>query len=446
MAVPTITTIAPSTGTPAGGQAVEIIGTNFRLPSAPPATGPAPVLPSPVEVLFDGVASPKVAVLTDSRLYAVTPVHSMPFNSQGVTSGTDAVNVIVRNVDDTGTPIPGETVTASNGYTYARPGITHEQSGDFVRVTMLLIDTMRSQVLANTVVETSVDFDPNTGTARIDVSTLPSLIVEGPTVTFNPFFTYRGQNPVPGQNAGEVFLQRRHRVVDLAFDLTGVTDSMVELINLIQLLEVAVDRNSNLYLPLDASDPSAGTLPLEISFTSDPVYERQEAELGSDIRVFRASILLKGYPLNTFAGVTNDDVQDFAASVSTISLADAEQTGENNPTTQGASTRSPPDTSTAPPTTPHGVTTRSPSDTSTAPPTTPHGVTTRSPADTSTAPPTTPHPGTTRSPSDTSTAPPTAPPQGAPTRSPPDQPISEPPTLPPQGVTRRSPPDAENQP
>ena len=69
MAVPTITTIAPSTGTPAGGQAVEITGTNFRLPSAPPATGPVAALPSPVEVLFDGVASPNVAVLTLSLIH-----------------------------------------------------------------------------------------------------------------------------------------------------------------------------------------------------------------------------------------------------------------------------------------------------------------------------------------------------------------------------------------
>ena len=38
----------------------------------------------------------------------------------------------------------------------------------------------------------------------------------------------------------------------------------------------------------------------------------------------------------------------------TFSMTGAEQTGENNPTTQGASTRSPPDTSTAPPTTPSG--------------------------------------------------------------------------------------------
>jgi len=409
MAVPTITTVSQVTGTPTGGQAVEILGTNFRLPSTPPVTGGvSPTLPAPVQVFFGGVEATKVAVLTDTRLYAITPVRVLPFDSQGKTLGSEVVSIQLSNVDDDGIPIPGESATAVDAYTYKRPGITHGESGDFLRVTSLLLDTLRSQVLANTVLETSVDFDPDTGTPVIDISELPALVIDGPRLSFNTFFTYRGTTPVPGKNANEVFAQRRNRVVDISYSVMGITDSSVEIINLIQLIELVIDRNVDLRLPLDASNPSSGYLPLEMSFVQDPEYVRTSAELGSDIRTFSGAILLKGYPLNTFIGVENDNVQDFAATVNTISLADAEQTGENNPTTQGASTRSPPDTSTAPPTTPHGVTTRSPSETSTAPP--------------------------------------TAPPQGASTRSPPDQPISEPPTLPPQGVTRRSPPDAEDQP
>lgn len=364
MAVPTITTVSQTTGTPTGGQAVEILGTNFRVPSTPPVTGGVtPKLPSSVSVTFGGVAATKVAVISDTRLYAVTPARVLPFDSNGKTLRTESVDVVVQNVDDTGTPIAGESATAANAYTYRRPGLSNAESGDFIRVTSLLIDTFRSQVLANTVLETSVDFDPDTGTPRIDISELPSLVIDGPNLSFNKFFTYRGPITVPGKNAGEVFLQRRHRVVDLTYTVMGVTDSMVEIINLIQLIELVVDRNVDLKLPLDPNDLSKGYLPLEFSFTQDPSYARVQNELHSDIRTFTGTILLKGYPLNTFIDVENDDVQDFAASVSTISLANAEQTGENNPTTQGAPTRSPPNTSTALPNLPpQGVTRRSPPD------------------------------------------------------------------------------------
>lgn len=339
MAVPTIATITPNAGAPTGWQVVEITGTNFRLPTAAAANViPVPVSPPSVRVSFGSVEAYRVDVVSDSRLFVVVPKYALAQSADAV-----VLNVTVENIDDAGVLIPGETVTAANAYTYARPTIAHTTSGDFIRAVIALADLLKSEVLANTVINTSVDYDPDTGLELIQVEATPQLILTGPTLRFNSFFTHRGSFVSETAAPTEVLRRRRHRVVDLEFEVMGVTNSDGELINLQSLLETVLDRNSTIDVLIDDADPTQGTLPLELHILESPTYERARAHSLSDLRSFSARFVLKGWPLNVLPGVANDAAIGVAPQVTVDpSLDSVLQTGDNLPVAQGAPTRSPP--------------------------------------------------------------------------------------------------------
>jgi hypothetical protein len=85
---PTISTIAPTSGTTAGGTSVTITGAGFL-------TGAA--------VTIGGTAATNVVVVNGTSITAKTPSHA-----------TGAVNVVVTNTD-------GQSGTATNAYTYTAP-------------------------------------------------------------------------------------------------------------------------------------------------------------------------------------------------------------------------------------------------------------------------------------------------------------------------------------
>ena len=344
MPIPTVTSATPSTGTPTGGQMIYLEGTNFRLPTTPAAdVVPAPESPPSVRVTFGGNVSSQVDVISATRILVRVPKRSMPVDVHGVTAQTEAVDIVVENIDDAGVLIPTETVTVLDAYDYVRPGIA-SNSGPYglTRLTVALVTLLRSEAVGNTVISTSSDYDPNTNTSKIEVQQTPALVVTGPSVAFNAFFTNRGDYCVESATPGEMYRMRRHRVLNLTYEIIGVTNSMIQLSNMIELLELVVDRNSTLDFELVAG--SGETIPIEVHWATDPSYERQTEEGRiSDLHVFRASIELRGYPVTTFPGVDQDAVQGAGAEVTDVSLDAPLQIGDNLPATQGAPTRSPPD-------------------------------------------------------------------------------------------------------
>ncbi len=88
---PTVTSIAPTSGTTAGGTSVTITGTGF-LTSA--------------TVTLGGTAPTNVTVVSSTSITATTPAHAL-----------GAVNVVVTNTD-------GQSGTLTNGYTYVNPAPT----------------------------------------------------------------------------------------------------------------------------------------------------------------------------------------------------------------------------------------------------------------------------------------------------------------------------------
>jgi hypothetical protein len=89
VAVPTIDSISPATGPTGGLTLVDIVGSGFRLPPAPPPAGPTPPLRATVEVLVNGRRALDVQLLSPGRLTARTPP-----------GDAGAADFVVRNLDD----------------------------------------------------------------------------------------------------------------------------------------------------------------------------------------------------------------------------------------------------------------------------------------------------------------------------------------------------------
>lgn len=73
MATPTIASVTPAEGHTGGRTLVEIVGTNFRLPTAPAPTGPTSAPPPSVRVKFGTAEASNVAVFSSSLLSCLTP-------------------------------------------------------------------------------------------------------------------------------------------------------------------------------------------------------------------------------------------------------------------------------------------------------------------------------------------------------------------------------------
>lgn len=97
----TITSVTPELGHTGGRTVVEIIGTGFREPPDPPATGRAPKPPRMARVLFGGVPGFDVEVFGPDLIHCRSPIHD---------PGT--VDVTVQHLGE----IPAQLVTAEEPF------------------------------------------------------------------------------------------------------------------------------------------------------------------------------------------------------------------------------------------------------------------------------------------------------------------------------------------
>lgn len=274
MAVPTLTGISPATGPTAGGDVVRLTGTGFA-PQVVVLFGEAPA-----EVL--SVRDEAGASLADVR----TPAHA------------DAVvDVTLRNLDAAGVPVPGEEAALADAYRFLRPRIIVES--DLTRLVRALLRELKRQVIANVSMTVSIDYDDTTvdGMSVIAISKLPSLVLSGPRVAENRFFSTNEphEDVVPGASGPELMRRRPPYTVDLSFTLTAASDRTVELLNLMAAVATFLNRNRWVELPRDPDDPGAGTARWEM----DPEGEFQTRLDGpADVRVFSCGFVVRGFDVD----------------------------------------------------------------------------------------------------------------------------------------------------
>jgi hypothetical protein len=329
VAVPTITSLDPVIGPSAGRSQIQIFGSNFRLPTAapaPPTGAVVPEAPPSVEVLFGTEPALSVQVIDAGVIRAVTPIHDV-----------GAFDVTVRNIDDAGVLIPGETVTEIDGYAFARPKLTAEFPSDLQRLVRTVIRELKRQVIEEVNLTVHTDFDEATGAslALAKLAKIPALILAGPELSENRFFSLNAKQDTDaivadsGPPDGHEFVTTRAPyTVDLTFTIVGVTNLQAELLNLMTATTMFFESNKFLLMDRDGSDPSKGRVEYEMDLTTDGDLRASGDPNNSNIRTFVGSFEIRGFDIQQVFGMDSGMIEG----VPKHEIVDRGRTADDEPT------------------------------------------------------------------------------------------------------------------
>lgn len=295
MATPTVSAISPSAGHSGGRTLVEVDGTNFRQPTvAVLVRGIAQVPPPSVAVTFGGIPATEIRWLSSSLLYVVTPIHS-----------PGAVDVVVTNLDDTGTPIAGETVTSASGYTYLLPTLTGDQESDVVRCIRAFLQEMKRQITPNVSWPSHTDYDDATD-AAISVAKLPSmpgLVIADVTFRENDFYSIREATQVTDPTVTDFVEIAPPTTVDLVFTIAGLSTSSIELLNLAAVTKRFFRKNPYLSLARDPSDLSKGSVRYEMDSFEDKETKYEITASKDNVKNFILIAVVHGFDIEGMSGL-----------------------------------------------------------------------------------------------------------------------------------------------
>jgi hypothetical protein len=317
VAVPTLTSATPSSG-PAGGRAlVTLVGTNFRT-YTPPASGyvggSAPVY---VQVLFAGQVAWRTEVISDTDIVVQAP----PYVGDPDLDRFPAVDVTVKNLDDSFVPIPGEEVTLSSAYTYEREPLrppTLETESPFGKVTRAILRLVKRQFFLGFGPATHTDFSSD-GIKLLDAG-MPSISLGEPNVIPDAY-GWECESPVVEVN-GEVLIFAPAIMHTLVYTIKANSDNEAETFALAGLLRKICWRNP--YLLVDADIPADSVLRLPFVMTSEPtisvvVGDANLKSISAEFEVRQVPVLY--LPAHLSLGATG------AAEVATILLQVQKLTG-----------------------------------------------------------------------------------------------------------------------
>lgn len=206
------------------------------------------------------------------------------------------VDVELLNLDTTGHPIPGERAVLPLAYRYERPAIARE--ADLTRVIRQLLRELKRQVVANVSTSVSVDYDDTADGQRIiAMAKLPSLVLTGPSLRQNRFYSANEPHyDVVGTPTGLQAVRRKPPLtVDLVFGLTLASSRTAELFNLMGSVATFLNRNRWLELPRDPSVPDRGTVRWELEADGD---FRTQLASRDDLRVFTCGFVVRGFDVD----------------------------------------------------------------------------------------------------------------------------------------------------
>jgi hypothetical protein len=307
-----ISNVTPSSGPSGGGVLVEVAGVGFRLPDAPPATGPTTPPPPSVHVRVGGRPADDVRVLSESLLTCIVPA-----------GDAGPADIVVQNLDDTGAVT--DAATAPHAFAYALHPLTAE--ADLTRLVRTLLQEFKRQVMANVVLTVQTDFDAETGDELhlAQLAQLPGLVLVGPELSEDRFYSL---NQLPETATGPGTFER-HRVpytVDLGFTLVGVSDHTTELLNLMAATQLFFHRNHFLVMARDPANADAGSVRYEMDFVPDGDLKVTSQPNESNVRSFSGKFVIRSFDLEDLPGLTDGDVVERGATVVEVALEPAQQT------------------------------------------------------------------------------------------------------------------------
>lgn len=332
MAAPSVTRIYPSSGPTGGRRLVQVMGGGFQLPPDPPALGPAPASNPTVGILFGGARATRVQVASEARLFAVTP--ATPLDAA---APAGPVDVVVRNVDQAGVPIPGESVTVVNGYAYVMPDLSARPEADLVRLVRALLQHMKQQIMANVSLDVHTDWSADPVSGLSFISELPAVTLHGPDLAENRFYsTNERRYTSPSFGLGSAFFDglRSPYTVDLRFELLGVTDRKLQSVALQREVVLFFHRNKLIGMRANADDPTSAWCEWEVDLEPGELPTVVRSPNSSNLRAFRMRFLVRGFDLDEddVAELVTRKLEDHVPSgsvavPSAVQLGGTEQTG-----------------------------------------------------------------------------------------------------------------------
>jgi hypothetical protein len=260
-----------------------------------------------------------VRVLASERLSFLTPA-----------SDVGVVDVVVRNLDDVGAPLPGEEAIFPGGFTYARPPLTTES--DLTRLVRAVLRELKRQVIDNVVLTVHTDFAEEGGDELhlAEVASLPALVLVGPELAENRFYSLNSRPEAP-EGSGLFARYRVPHTVDLGFTLVGASDHTVELLNLLAATELFFHRNKFIEMDRDAANPAGGRVRYELDLTPNGDFKVTSQPNESNVRSFSGAYTLRGFDFEGLAGFPGDSVVEHGALVGEVVLEPPEPLAPQSP-------------------------------------------------------------------------------------------------------------------
>jgi len=299
MAVPTVTSVEPNSGSTRGRNVVRIIGSNFRPPNPVPAIGyVGSAQQKTVSVKFEGVESEWAYYASDGLILARVPAWT---GSYKVTFPY-ALDVRVANLDDSEVEIPGESATLADGYSINRPSLQEESY--LQRVIRELINIYRIHVLENTHHTTSRDFSGDPSSTETLKASTPLVQLVGPRMPLNRFDSINYEEPEEDPLGGADGMMRRMKPVtcDLLFEirafalldrhLTGLVQAILLMHRDVLFVKVLVDPN----------DPSKGTKDYNLDLVWDGYPELETEPNISDLLSASMTCKIRGVHIDEESG------------------------------------------------------------------------------------------------------------------------------------------------
>lgn len=301
MAAPVIHSIQPAEGPAAGRTLVCILASNLK-PQEPAAPGTFIPPPLTTRVLFGDAEASDVQVFNKSKLTCITPP-----------AKPGAVDVQVINLD------PDEPATAAAGFEYKRPDLMAVTEID--HVSEALRGRFSDQVLENTLLSQDSDYDgfPQDMLDRAQTATLPSIVLAGPRMPVNLFFSEytRRQEALA---AGEALIKRPAYTVDLRFDVFVFARTRKQQLALAVALMANINKRRILDVAQNSEDPAAGTVEFDLDFEGGGELRAIQRPNISNLSSLAGEIVVRGVRIENEPGFPDDLAVERSRKITDINL------------------------------------------------------------------------------------------------------------------------------
>jgi len=275
MPVPTLEAAEPNVGPAGGGDLVRLWGRGFA---------------DRVAVRFGGVDADVLGVHEEGET-SLVDVRTPPREP-------GRVDVELVNLDASGAAVPDEAASLPAAYRFQRPRLATES--DLTRLVRTLLRMLKRDLAVNTSMRVSVDYADERhvdGMRVVPMATLPAIVLTPQRLPPNPMYGTRElrERVVMGPGGPEVVRHSPSLTVDAVFRLTGASDRVVELLNLLDAVGKFLNRTKWLEMDRDPAQPEAGRVRWEM----DPAGDFRTSLDGPDeLAAFTIDVIVRGFDLD----------------------------------------------------------------------------------------------------------------------------------------------------